>query len=104
VQCLFSERRQSKVSGVIRPAPATIRRAHKVHPISALQLNIHYGHVTRKQKFLMYVKNLELLLVAYSPLGRGFLSGRFKNSKDCAPEDDSGVIIRDSVMRILRII
>lgn len=74
--------------GLSEAAPETIRRAHKVHPIAALQTE--YSLWTRDPEtngVLDTVRELGIGFVAYSPLGRGFLSGRFKSIDDL-PADD----------------
>ncbi len=74
--------------GLSEAAPQTIRRAHAVHPITALQTE--YSLWTRDVEtdgVLATVRELGIGFVAYSPLGRGFLTGRFKAFEDL-PEDD----------------
>jgi aryl-alcohol dehydrogenase-like predicted oxidoreductase len=74
--------------GLSEAAPSTIRRAHQVHPISALQTE--YSLWTRdveENDVLAAVRDLRIGFVAYSPLGRGFLTGRFQRFDDL-PEDD----------------
>ncbi len=73
--------------GLSEAAPDTIRRAHAVHPISALQTE--YSLWTRhvEDELLDTVRDLGIGFVAYSPLGRGFLTGRFK-SADAFGEGD----------------
>jgi aryl-alcohol dehydrogenase-like predicted oxidoreductase len=74
--------------GLSEAAPATIRRAHAVHPISALQTE--YSLWTRdveENGVLDTVRELGIGFVAYSPLGRGFLTGRFQRFEDL-PDDD----------------
>jgi aryl-alcohol dehydrogenase-like predicted oxidoreductase len=74
--------------GLSEAAPATIRRAEKVHPITALQTE--YSLWTRDPEddgVLSTVRELGIGFVAYSPLGRGFLSGRWKTIDDL-PADD----------------
>ena len=74
--------------GLSEAAPATIRRAHAVHPISALQTE--YSLWTRdveENGVLDTVRELGIGFVAYSPLGRGFLTGRFQRFEDL-PEAD----------------
>ena len=74
--------------GLSEAAPATIRRAQAVHPISALQTE--YSLWTRdveENGVLDTVRELGIGFVAYSPLGRGFLTGRFQRFEDL-PEDD----------------
>ena len=66
--------------GLSEAAPETIRRAHATHPISALQTE--YSLWTRhvEEELLDTVRELGIGFVAYSPLGRGFLTGRFKSA------------------------
>jgi aryl-alcohol dehydrogenase-like predicted oxidoreductase len=74
--------------GLSEAAPDTIRRAHATHPITALQTE--YSLWTRdveENDVLSTVRELGIGFVAYSPLGRGILTGRFKNLDDL-PADD----------------
>ncbi|HZT12800.1 MAG TPA: aldo/keto reductase [Candidatus Baltobacteraceae bacterium] len=74
--------------GLSEAAPETIRRAHAVHPIAALQTE--YSLWTRDPEengVLETVRELFIGFVAYSPLGRGFLSGRFKSPEDFDADD-----------------
>ena len=73
--------------GLSEAAPATLRRAQTVHPISALQTEYSLWSRDPEDEILPTVRELGVGFVAYSPLGRGFLSGRFK-SPDDFPEDD----------------
>jgi aryl-alcohol dehydrogenase-like predicted oxidoreductase len=73
--------------GLSEAAPATIRRAHAVHPISALQTEYSLWSRDPEDEILPTVRALGIGFVAYSPLGRGFLSGRFR-SLDDLPADD----------------
>lgn len=81
--------RQGKVRylGLSEAAAATIRRAAKVHPIAALQNE--YSLWTRDPEggALPTVRELGIGFVAYSPLGRGFLTGQFQSPDDFAPDD-----------------
>jgi aryl-alcohol dehydrogenase-like predicted oxidoreductase len=73
--------------GISEAAADTIRRAHAVHPISALQTEYSLWSRDVEDEILPTVRELEIGFVAYSPLGRGFLTGqilRFEN----LPEDD----------------
>ncbi|BBD80799.1 aldo-keto reductase [Aerosticca soli] len=81
--------REGKVRylGLSEAAPATIRRAHAVHPISALQTEYSLWSRDVEAAVLPTVRELGIGFVAYSPLGRGFLTGRFKRFEDL-PEDD----------------
>jgi aryl-alcohol dehydrogenase-like predicted oxidoreductase len=74
--------------GLSEAAPETIRRAHAVHPISALQSE--YSLFTRdpEEQILPTTRELGIGFVAYSPLGRGFLTGAWKSIEDL-PEDDT---------------
>ena len=73
--------------GLSEAAPATIRRAHKVHPLSALQSEYSLFSRDPEDEILPTVRELGIGFVPYSPLGRGFLAGRFKSIEDLAPDD-----------------
>lgn len=73
--------------GLSEAAPETIRRAHAVHPISALQTEYSLWTRDVERRILPTVRELGIGFVAYSPLGRGFLSGRW-SSPDEIPADD----------------
>ena len=73
--------------GLSEAAPATIRRAHAVHPISALQTEYSLWSRDPEDAILATVRELGAGFVAYSPLGRGFLTGEFKRPEDI-PQDD----------------
>ncbi len=73
--------------GLSEAAPATIRRAHATHPISALQTEYSLWSRDPEEQLLPLCAELGITFVAYSPLGRGFLTGRFKRSEDFAPGD-----------------
>jgi aryl-alcohol dehydrogenase-like predicted oxidoreductase len=81
--------RQGKVRslGLSEAAPATIRRAHAVHPITALQTEYSLWSREPEDEILPTVRALGISFVAYSPLGRGFLTGRFRRAEDL-PKDD----------------
>jgi aryl-alcohol dehydrogenase-like predicted oxidoreductase len=68
--------------GLSEAGPATIRRAHAVHPISALQTEYSLWSRDPEDQLLPTVRELGIGFVAYSPLGRGFLTGRFKTPED----------------------
>ena len=74
--------------GLSEAGPETIRRAHAVHPVSALQSE--YSLFTRdpEDEILPTVRDLGVGFVAYSPLGRGFLTGAWRSIEDL-PEDDT---------------
>ena len=64
--------------GLSEAAPATIRRAHRTHPISALQTEYSLWTRDPEEQILPVCEELGITFVAYSPLGRGFLTGRFQ--------------------------
>jgi aryl-alcohol dehydrogenase-like predicted oxidoreductase len=74
--------------GLSEASPATIRRAHAVHPISALQTEYSLWTRDPEQAVLPTVRELSIGFVAYSPLGRGFLAGRFHGPDDLRNEGD----------------
>jgi aryl-alcohol dehydrogenase-like predicted oxidoreductase len=73
--------------GLSEAAPATVRKACTVHPIAALQTEYSLWSRDPEQELLATCRELGVGFVAYSPLGRGFLTGRFKTFEDL-PEDD----------------
>lgn len=73
--------------GLSEAAPQTIRRAHAVHPIAALQTEYSLWSRDPEAEILPTCRELGIGFVAYSPLGRGFLTGRIKSSNDL-PEGD----------------
>jgi len=73
--------------GMSEAAPATIRRAHKVHPITALQTEYSLWSREPETEILATCRDLGIGFVPYSPLGRGFLAGRFKSVDDLAADD-----------------
>ncbi len=73
--------------GMSEAAATTIRRAHAVHPISALQTEYSLWSREPEEEILPTVRALGIGFVAYSPLGRGFLTGRFRRPED-VPEGD----------------
>ena len=81
--------KQGKVRylGLSEAAPATIRRAHATHPISALQSEYSLWTRDVEQEVLPTVRQLGIGFVPYSPLGRGFLTGRFRSAADLTPDD-----------------
>ena len=68
-------------------APATIRRAQAVHPITALQTEYSLWSRDPEDDILPTVRELDIGFVPYSPLGRGFLTGAFQSPDDFAPDD-----------------
>src|SRR5688500_9674153 len=81
--------REGKVRflGLSEAAPQTVRRAHAVHPITALQTEYSLWSRDPEDEILPTCRELGIGFVAYSPLGRGFLTGRFKTFEDL-PADD----------------
>ncbi|HKE93887.1 MAG TPA: aldo/keto reductase [Povalibacter sp.] len=76
-----------KYLGLSEPAAATLRRAHAVHPIAAVQSEYSLWTRDPEDELLPALDELGGVLVAYSPLGRGFLAGRFRSIDDLAPND-----------------
>lgn len=81
--------REGKVRflGLSEAAASTVRRAHAVHPISALQTEYSLWSREPETDLLPTVRELGIGFVAYSPLGRGFLTGRYQSPEDFAPDD-----------------
>jgi aryl-alcohol dehydrogenase-like predicted oxidoreductase len=73
--------------GLSEAAPATLRRAHQSHPISALQTEYSLWSRDPEDEILPLCRQLGITFVAYSPLGRGFLSGTIQSPDDLAPDD-----------------
>jgi aryl-alcohol dehydrogenase-like predicted oxidoreductase len=76
-----------KYLGLSEAAPATIRRAYKVHPIAALQTEYSLWTRDVEAEILPTCRELGITFVPYSPLGRGFFTGAFKNLSDLASDD-----------------
>jgi len=81
--------REGKVRflGMSEAGAQTIRRAHAVHPITALQSEYSLWSRDPEGEILPTVRELGIGFVAYSPLGRGFLTGRIRTTDDLAPDD-----------------
>lgn len=73
--------------GLSEAAPDTIRRAHAVHPITALQTEYSLWTRDAEDAVLPVCRELGIGFVAYSPLGRGFLTGRYRSIEDLEPGD-----------------
>src|SRR5438045_7220463 len=73
--------------GLSEASPQTLRRAAKVHPITALQTEYSLWTRDPEDEILDACRELGIGFVAYSPLGRGFLTGQFKRFEDL-PADD----------------
>jgi len=81
------ERGKVRFLGLSEAAPETIRRAHAVHPIAALQTEYSLWTRDPEHEILATTRELGIGFVAYSPLGRGFLSGAIGSIDDLAPDD-----------------
>lgn len=79
---------KARFLGLSEAAPATIRRAHAVHPITALQTEYSLWSREPEAELIPLCRELGIGFVPYSPLGRGFLTGRFKTVDDI-PEQDN---------------
>ncbi len=73
--------------GLSEASPETVRRAHRIHPIAAIQTEYSLFSREPEDGLLTVLRELGIALVAYSPLGRGFLGGRFRSVDDLAPDD-----------------
>lgn len=73
--------------GLSEADPTTIARAHAIHPISALQTEYSLWSREVEAEILPTIKKLNIGFVAYSPLGRGFLSGAIRSRADLQPGD-----------------
>src|SRR5436305_13010005 len=73
--------------GLSEASPETIRRAAAVHPIAALQTEYSLWSRDPEEEILPTVRELGIGFVAYSPLGRGFLTGQFRTIDDLPPDD-----------------
>ena len=81
--------REGKVKhlGLSEASADTVRRAHKVHPIAAVQSEYSLFSREPEEELLATLEKLDIALVAYSPLGRGLLAGRFHKLDDLEPDD-----------------
>jgi len=76
-----------KYLGLSEASPATVRRAHKVHPITALQTEYSLWERNPEKEILPTVRELGIGFVSYSPLGRGFLTGTITKPSDLTNGD-----------------
>jgi aryl-alcohol dehydrogenase-like predicted oxidoreductase len=76
-----------RLLGLSEAAPDSIRRAHRVHPIAALQTEYSLWSREPEAQILPTLRELGISLVAYSPLGRGLLAGRFRKIDELASND-----------------
>jgi aryl-alcohol dehydrogenase-like predicted oxidoreductase len=93
--------------GLSEAGPQTIRRAHAVHPISAVQTEYSLWSRDVEAEVLATCRDLGIGFVPYSPLGRGFLTGRIKTLQDLEPNDRRRAFPRfgeDNLHRNLEII
>jgi aryl-alcohol dehydrogenase-like predicted oxidoreductase len=81
------EQGKARALALSEAAPSTIRRAHAVHPISAVQSEYSLLYRNPAEETLPTCRELGITYIAYSPLGRGFLTGRFQQLSDIAEDD-----------------
>ncbi|HZP37290.1 MAG TPA: aldo/keto reductase [Methylomirabilota bacterium] len=81
------ERGKVRYLGLSEAAPATIRRAHSVHPITALQSEFSLLYREEAEQTLPTLRELGISFVAYSPLGRGLLTGSTHSADEIPPDD-----------------
>lgn len=89
IQALVELIKEGKIRfiGLSEVSPEIIRRAHKIHPITAIQTEYSLWSRYPEQEILKVCQELNIGFVAYSPIGRGFFSGKIKDSEDFAPND-----------------
>ncbi|MEO8537683.1 MAG: aldo/keto reductase [Betaproteobacteria bacterium] len=93
--------------GLSEAAPATIRRAHAVHPIAALQTEYSLWSREPEDGILATVRELGIGFVPYSPLGRGFLTGQIQRVEDLDADDyrrNSPRFVGENFQRNLRLV
>jgi aryl-alcohol dehydrogenase-like predicted oxidoreductase len=73
--------------GLSEAGPQTIRRAHQIHPISALQSEYSLWSRDPEAEIMPTLRKLGIGFVSYCPLGRGFLTGRIRRFEDLEPDD-----------------
>lgn len=73
--------------GLSEVSSETVRRAHAIHPIAAVETEYSLWTREPEDALLPALRELGIALVAYSPLGRGFLAGRVRTLDDLAPDD-----------------
>ncbi len=81
------ERGKVRYIGLSEAAPDTIRRAHAIHPLSAVQSEYSLLYRNPAEEVLPVCREIDITYVAYSPLGRGFLTGGLTKAEDLTPED-----------------
>ncbi|MCD2459681.1 aldo/keto reductase [Enterobacter cloacae complex sp. 2024EL-00232] len=89
MDCLSALVKEGKINhiGLCEVSASTLRRAHEVHPVTALQTEYSLWTRDIEDTVLPVVKELDIGLVPYSPLGRGFLTGKYLNNSDFAEGD-----------------
>ncbi|MFE8015905.1 aldo/keto reductase [Streptomyces antibioticus] len=93
--------------GLSEAGPATIRRAHAVHPVAALQTEYSLWSRDPEAELLPLLRELGIGFVPYSPLGHGFLTGRIRSTEDFAADDWRRInprFIGENFQRNLRIV
>jgi aryl-alcohol dehydrogenase-like predicted oxidoreductase len=83
----LAEEGKVRFLGLSEAGRETIRRAMRIHPIAALQSEYSLWTREPEDEIIPTVRELDIAFVAYSPLGRGFLSGQIKSPDDLAPDD-----------------
>ena len=78
---------KARFLGLSEAAPATIRRAHTVHPITALQSEFSLLYRAEAEETLPTLRELGIAFVAYAPLGRSLLTGRVRSAGEIPPDD-----------------
>jgi aryl-alcohol dehydrogenase-like predicted oxidoreductase len=78
---------KTRLIGLSEAGAPTLRRAHAVHPIAVLQSEYSLLHREPEAEMLPLVRELGIAYVAYSPLSRGLLTGRYRRPDDLAPDD-----------------
>ncbi|WP_299999637.1 aldo/keto reductase [uncultured Cedecea sp.] len=89
MECLSHLVKEGKINhiGLCEVSAATLRRAHAVHPLTALQTEYSLWTRDIEDEILPAVKDLGIGLVPYSPLGRGFLTGKYRKNSDFVEGD-----------------
>lgn len=89
MQCLSRLVQEGKIAriGLCEASATTLSRAHAIHPLAALQTEYSLWTRDSEAEILPMVKKLGIGLVPYSPLGRGFLTGKYRNNSDFAEDD-----------------
>ncbi|WP_315311457.1 aldo/keto reductase [Pantoea vagans] len=89
MQCLSRLVQEGKIAriGLCEASAATLSRAHAIHPLAALQTEYSLWTRDIEAEILPMVKKLGIGLVPYSPLGRGFLTGKYRNNSDFSEGD-----------------